>query len=117
MTINTPHWNNRSRSRLSFSLVRNCFFVKSAKCVSFVYLSMNLKRVVSEQAALIEELRAEIAALKAETILVILQARFRRVLKETEKIIRQMTDPVVMDSWAVHAATCPSMDEFTKALK
>ena len=27
---------------------------------------MNLKRVVSEQAALIEELRAEIAALKAE---------------------------------------------------
>ena len=54
---------------------------------------------------------------KAETILAILRARFRRVPKECESAIRQMTDPIALDSWAVHAATCQSMNEFAQALE
>ena len=54
---------------------------------------------------------------KIETLLKILRARFRRVPAETERGIRQMTDPVALDSWAVHAATCSSLDEFVQALK
>jgi len=54
---------------------------------------------------------------KIETLLKILRARFRRVPAETEKVIRQMTDPIALDSWAVHAATCSSLDEFVQALK
>jgi len=54
---------------------------------------------------------------RAEMILKILQARFNKVPNETEKTIRQMTDPIALDSWAVQAATCQSMDEFAEALK
>jgi len=54
---------------------------------------------------------------KAETILTVLRARFHRLPKETEKAIRQMTDPIALDSWAIQAATCQSIDEFAKALK
>ena len=50
-------------------------------------------------------------------ILTVLRANFHRIPKETEKTIRQMTDPVALNSWAVHAATCQSMSEFVKALK
>jgi hypothetical protein len=54
---------------------------------------------------------------KIETLLKVLRARFKKVPKETENLIRQMTDPIALDSWAVHAATCGSMSEFTAALK
>jgi hypothetical protein len=54
---------------------------------------------------------------KAETVLTVLRARFRRVPKEVEKTIRQMTDPIALDSWAAYAATCQSLDEFATALK
>ena len=55
---------------------------------------------------------------RTEMILKILQARFnQKVPKETEQAIRQMTDPIALDSWAVQAATCQSMDEFAEALK
>jgi len=54
---------------------------------------------------------------KAGTLLEILRARFNKVPKETEKAIRQMTDPIALDSWAVQAATCQSMNEFAEALK
>jgi len=54
---------------------------------------------------------------KAETLLKILRERFNRIPKETEKSIRQMTDPIALDSWAVQAATCKSMNEFAEALK
>ena len=54
---------------------------------------------------------------KAEAILTILRARFRRIPKETEKAVRRITDPVALDSWAVQAATCQSIDEFTNAIK
>ena len=54
---------------------------------------------------------------KAETLLKILRGKFNKVPKETEKAISQMTDPVALDSWAVHAATCQSIEEFAQALK
>jgi hypothetical protein len=54
---------------------------------------------------------------KIEALLTVLRARFKKIPKETEKTIRQMTDSVALESWTVHAATCPSMNEFVKALK
>ena len=54
---------------------------------------------------------------KAETVLTVLRARFRRVPKRVEDTIRQMTDPIAIDSWAEHAATCQSLEEFEKALR
>ena len=61
-----------------------------------------------------QELRAEgIAEGKREAVLTVLRTRFRRVPKDVEKAIRQMTDPIVLDSWTVQAVACQSMDEFT----
>ena len=54
---------------------------------------------------------------KAELLLKILREKFNRVPKETERAIRQMTDPIALDSWAIQAATCGSMSEFVKAFK
>jgi len=49
------------------------------------------------------------------TLLKILRARFKRVPRDVENTISKMTDPVALDSWAVHAATCESMNEFATA--
>jgi hypothetical protein len=54
---------------------------------------------------------------KIEAVLKFLRARFKKIPKSVENSIRQMTDPIALDSWAEHAATCQSMDEFAKALK
>jgi len=54
---------------------------------------------------------------KTETLLKILRARFKRVPKDVENTISRMTDPVALDSWAVHAATCESMNEFAEAIR
>jgi hypothetical protein len=54
---------------------------------------------------------------KADTLLKILRGKFNKVPKETERAINRMTDPVALDSWAVHAATCQSIEEFTEALR
>jgi hypothetical protein len=54
---------------------------------------------------------------KAETVLAVLRARFNRIPKDVERTIRQMIDPIALDSWAAQAATCQSMDEFAEALK
>ena len=64
-----------------------------------------------------EKVDEGIAIGKIETLLKILRARFKRVPKETERIISQMTDPIALDSWAVQAATCRSMDEFAEMLR
>jgi predicted transposase/invertase (TIGR01784 family) len=53
---------------------------------------------------------------KAETILAILRGRFRKTSKSVEIAIRQMVDPIALDSWAVQAATCESLDEIEKSL-
>jgi hypothetical protein len=54
---------------------------------------------------------------KADTVLAVLRARFKSVPKEVEKTIRQMTDPVALDSWAVQAAVCKTMKEFAESVK
>jgi len=54
---------------------------------------------------------------KAEAVLTVLRARFKQVPKVTESAIRQMSDPIALDSWSAYAATCQSMDEFVAALK
>jgi len=51
------------------------------------------------------------------TLLKILHARFKRVPKDVENTISRMTDSVALDSWAVHAATCESMNEFAEAIR
>ena len=54
---------------------------------------------------------------KVETLLKILRTRFCRIPKDVEKTILSMTDPVALDSYAVHAATCQSMAEFSQAVR
>ena len=54
---------------------------------------------------------------KAEMILTFLRTKFRRVPKGIEKAIRQMTDPIALDSLAARIVDCPSLDEFAKELK
>ena len=50
-------------------------------------------------------------------VLAVLRARFKRVPKGIEKTIRAIADPVALESWAVQAATCQTLDEFAEALK
>ena len=50
-------------------------------------------------------------------VLTVLRARFRKVPKEVEKAILALSDPIALESWAVQAATCQSMDEFAQALQ
>lgn len=59
---------------------------------------------------------AKALAEKAETVLTFLRARFKRVPKTVAEKIRGAKDKVVLDSWAVLAATCESMAEFAKHL-
>ena len=49
---------------------------------------------------------------KAEAILIVLRERFKKVPKATENAIRQLRDPIALDSWTAYAASCQSMDEF-----
>ena len=50
-------------------------------------------------------------------ILTVLRARFKRVPREVEKAILSMSDSIALESWAVQAATCQSMDEFAGMLR
>jgi DNA polymerase III psi subunit len=54
---------------------------------------------------------------KAEAVLIVLRERFKKVPKITENAIRQLRDPVALDSWTAYAASCQSMDDFVAALK
>ena len=54
---------------------------------------------------------------KAETLLAVLRAKFDRIPEEIEDAVRQMSDPIALDSWAIQAATCQSLDEFVQAFR
>ena len=54
---------------------------------------------------------------KIETLLKILRVRFRRVPRDVEMVIRKMTDPIALDSWAEYALTCQSMNEFSQSIR
>jgi len=43
---------------------------------------------------------------KSEAILIILRERFKKVPKATESAIRQLRDPVALNSWTAYAASC-----------
>ena len=51
-----------------------------------------------------------------ENLLDTLHGRFSKIPKYVENTIRQMTDPIALDSWAEFATTCESMEEFESAL-
>jgi len=51
------------------------------------------------------------------TVLAFLRARFKSVPKDIEEAVRAMTDLTALESLAVYAETCKSLDEFTGALK
>ena len=57
------------------------------------------------------------AECKAESVLTVLRARFNKIPKEIERSIRNISDPIALDSWTAQAATCQSMKEFAEALK
>ena len=50
-------------------------------------------------------------------VLTVLRERFKKVPKTVEKEIRQITDLIALELWAVQAATCPSIEEFLAVLK
>jgi len=52
-----------------------------------------------------------------KTVLAVLRARFKKIPKDTERTILSLTDPIALESWAVQAATCQSIEEFSQAIK
>ena len=73
-------------------------------------------KTIFEEREAIAEARGE-AEGKADMLLKIIQWKFNKIPKKVEKSIRQMTDPVALDSWAMQAAICKSLDEFVEVLK
>jgi len=47
----------------------------------------------------------------------ILQAWFKKVPKQIETAIRNMTDTIALQSWVEFAANCESLKEFEKAFR
>ena len=77
-------------------------------------------KTIFEEREDIGEARGEargVARGKAESVLTVLRARFKRVPKSVEKAILAISDSIALESWAAQAATCQSMDEFAAALK
>ena len=54
---------------------------------------------------------------KAEALVAVLRAKFHKVPEELEGTIRQMSDPIALESWIIQAATCQSLDEFIQAFR
>ena len=54
---------------------------------------------------------------KATSVLTILRERFKKVPKGVENAIRQMRDPIALESLIVHAVHSKTLDEFSEALK
>ena len=75
-----------------------------------------IKTILEEREA-IGEARGR-AEEKTETgrnmVLAVLRARFKKVPKSVEQAIRQMNDPIALESRAADAATCQSLDEFVQ---
>lgn len=61
------------------------------------------------------EARGEVRG-KQDAILVVLRGRFKKIPKSIETAIRQINDPIVLDSYAVEAAVCASVKDFEQAL-
>jgi hypothetical protein len=64
-----------------------------------------------------EAVAKERVVAKAETVLTLLRTKFKRVPKEIEKAVRQMSDPVALDSRAAHIVNCKSLNDFAEEWK
>ena len=53
---------------------------------------------------------------KAELIMTFLQARFGSVSEAVERKIRNTEDKIVLESWAAHAGSCQTVEEFEEAI-
>jgi len=103
------------------------YFVKNARKESrqgVMTVTEAVKKMIGEKemSMVLEMLKAEgkaegKAEKGREMLLKILQAKFKRVPRDVEHTISKMTDPVALDSWAVHAATCESMNEFAESIR
>ena len=78
--------------------------------------SEKLDAICNEQWGVPAEARGKAEAGR-NMVLAVLRGRFKRVPRNTERAIRNMSDPVALESWAVQAATCQSLDEFAKAME
>ena len=65
----------------------------------------------------IGETRGEARGEARGTVLAFLRARFKSVPKDIEEAVRRMMDLTALESLAVHAETCQSLDEFAEALQ
>ena len=54
---------------------------------------------------------------KAEAVLGFLRKKFHRIPKKIENAVRQMSDPIALDSLVAHVVDCKTLDEFAEALK
>ena len=73
-------------------------------------------KTIFEEREEIAEARGE-AKGKAETVLTILRAKFNRIPKGVETSIRQMSDPIALESLAAHVIHSDTLEEFADALK
>jgi len=54
---------------------------------------------------------------QAKAVLTFLRKKFHRIPKRIEHAVRQMTDPIALDSLVAHVVDCKTLDEFAEALK
>ena len=76
----------------------------------------NMAMTTAQELLLEGEARGE-AKWKGESVLTILRTKFTKVPKGIEKSIRQMNDPIALESLTVHAVHSKTLDEFTTALQ
>ena len=76
----------------------------------------SMARTTAEELLIQGEARGEARAGR-NMVLAVLRARFKRIPKEIEKAINEISDPIALESWAAQAATCQSLDEFAEGLK
>jgi len=107
------------------------YFVSNARKESrrgVMTVTEAVKRIIGEKdmSMVLEMLKAEGKAEGAAegeargeargAVLTLLRTKFKTVPKATEDAIRSMTDLTALESLAIHAETCQSLEEFEKAI-
>ena len=64
----------------------------------------------------VAEGRAEVLRVQTEMLLTFVRSRFGKIPKAVEQKIRKTKDKIVLESWAAHAGSCPTMKEFVEAI-
>jgi hypothetical protein len=89
--------------------------VKRALKPIFHKRTENMIATIFEEKFMEGEARGE-AKFGRNAVVNVLRTRFKRVPKRTEMAVRQMNDPIALESLTVHAAACSTLDEFAEAL-